>query len=157
MLVMRTAQQPDPAGFVSTSSREAVAVIEFERPSLGTPAAMLVRESAATAVPLEDRAVDRVRNVTRTRVARLSRCLLSRRAPFGEAVLLHSLEEDLEPRFDDRSDVPVGYATPQEILGLPEHVATGATRGELELEGVFGERRNHGPIFIAGEYRSCRV
>ena len=63
MLVMRTAEQPDPVGFVSTRSREAVPVIEFEAASLGAPATMLVRERAATAVALEDRALDRVRNM----------------------------------------------------------------------------------------------
>jgi hypothetical protein len=60
MLVVRTAQQADPVGFVSTRSREAVPMIEFEGARLGAPATVFVGEGAATAVPLEDRALDRV-------------------------------------------------------------------------------------------------
>jgi hypothetical protein len=51
---VRTAQQADPVRSVEMRSREAVAVIEFQRACLAAPAAMLVGERAAAAVPLED-------------------------------------------------------------------------------------------------------
>jgi hypothetical protein len=49
----------------------------------------------------------------------LFRHLLSRRAALGEALLLYLLDKHLERLLDDLSNVPVGYAMPQEILGLP--------------------------------------
>src|SRR5712691_13293619 len=72
VLVVSTTEQADPVGSVELCSREAVAVVEFQGRSLAAPAAMLVGERAAAAVALEDLALDRVRDVTRTRGVAIS-------------------------------------------------------------------------------------
>src|SRR5229473_3894328 len=45
--------------------------------------------------------------------------------------------------------ISVRDSVPEQILGLAELVTARATRGELKLERLLGERGNHGPAFIA--------
>src|SRR5712692_2874337 len=153
VLVVRTAEQADPVRSVEMRSREAVAVIEFQGAGLRAPAAALVGERAAASVALEDRALDRVGNVTRTRFVGVFGRGLSRLPALGEALLLHLFDQQVECLFEDRPQVSVGDAVPEQILGLAELVTTRATRGELELERLLGERCNHGPAFIASGRR----
>src|SRR6266852_2242274 len=130
VLVVRTAEQADPVRSVEMRSREPVAMIELKSASLRAPAAALVGERAAASVALEDLAFDRVGNMTRTQlVGLLVRCLPC--------------------LFEDRPEVSIGHSVPEQVLRLTELVTARATRGELKLERLLGERRNHGPAFIA--------
>src|SRR6266852_2154259 len=96
-------------------SREPVPVIEFQGASLGAPAAMLVGERAAAAVPLKDLAFDRVGNVTRRRCVRVFGRSMSRLPTRGEALLLDLLDEHVERLLDDRRQVSVGDAVAEQI------------------------------------------
>src|SRR2546428_9408062 len=151
---MCPAEQADPVRSVEMRSREAVLVIEFQGAGLGAPPAALVAERAAATVALEDLALDRVGNVTRTR-----RCVrvfvrgLSRFPTRGESLLLHLLDEQVECPLEDHRQISVRDAVAEQILGLAELVMTRATRGELGLEGLLGERSNQGPAFIAPQRR----
>src|SRR6266849_7746005 len=71
VLVVRTAGQADPVRSVEMRSREPVAVVELQGAGLRAPAGALVSERAAATVALEDIALDRVGNVTRTRFVRI--------------------------------------------------------------------------------------
>src|SRR5216683_2176203 len=153
VLVVRTAEQTDPVRSVEMRSREPVAVIELQGASFRAPPAMLVGEGAAATVALEDRALDRVGNVTRTRLAGAFGRALPRRPAGGEALLLHMFDQQIECSFEDRRQVSVGDAVPEQVLGLTELVTTRAARGELKLERFLRERCNHGPAFIASRWR----
>src|SRR6266849_1344009 len=149
VLVVRTAEQADPVRSVEMRSREPVLVIELQGASLRAPAAALVGERAAAIVALEDLALDRIGNVTRTQVVgllvRCLPCLPTR----GEALLLDLLDQQVESLFEDGRHISVRDSVPEQILGLAELVTAHATRGELKLERLLGERGNHGPAFIA--------
>src|SRR6266852_7337192 len=153
VLVVRTAEQADPVRSVEMRSRKAIAVIEFQGASLGAPPAMPVGERAAATVAFEDLALDRVGNVTRTRCAAVFARALPHLPAGGEALLLHVLDQHVERLFEDRRQVSVGDAVPEQILGLAELVTARAIRGELELERLLGERCNYGPAFIASRRR----
>src|SRR5216684_6096912 len=153
VLVVRTAEQTDPVRSVEMRSREPVAVIELQGASFRAPPAMLVGEGAAATVALEDRALYRVGNVTRTRLAGAFGRALPRRPAGGEALLLHMFDQQIECSFEDRRQVSVGDAVPEQVLGLTELVTTRAARGELKLERFLRERCNHGPAFIASRWR----
>src|SRR5216684_8655120 len=147
VLVVRTAEQADPVRSVEMRSREPVLVIEFQGASLRAPPATLVGEGAAAAVALEDLALDRVGNVTRTGFAGSFGRGLSRLPARREPLLLHVLDHQVERRFEDRRQVSVGNAVPEQVLQLAELLTARATRGELELERLLGEGCNHGPAF----------
>src|SRR5713101_2557596 len=144
-----TAGGSGPVRSVEMRSREPVLVIELQGASLRAPAAALVGERAAAIVALEDLALDRSGNVTRTQVVgllvRCLPCLPTR----GEALLLDLLDQQVESLFEDGRHISVRDSVPEQILGLAELVTTRATRGELKLERLLGERGNHGPAFIA--------
>src|SRR5713101_4448767 len=144
-----TRQQADPVRSVQTRPREPVLVIEFQGASLGAPPAALVGERAAATVALEDRALDRVGNVTRTRFVSLFGGGLSRLPTRGEALLLHVFDQRVECLLEDRRQISVGDAVPEQILRLAELVTTRATRGELELERLLGERCNYSPLIAS--------
>jgi len=91
--------------------------------------------------------------VTRRRRVGLSDRYLSRLPTRGEALLLHLFDQQVECLLEDRRQVSVGDAVPEQILGLAELVTTLATRGELELERLFGQRCDHCPAFIASRRR----
>ncbi|HEX9575702.1 MAG TPA: hypothetical protein VF994_16525, partial [Myxococcales bacterium] len=112
MLIVRTAEQADPVRSVETRSREPVPVIEFQGASFGAPAAMLVGERAAATVALEDRALDGVGDVTRTRLVRVVARGLSRLPTRGEPLLLDLFDQQVECLFEDRPQVSVGHAVP---------------------------------------------
>ena len=120
----------------------------------------MINHEAAAAVPLEDLAFDGVGNVTRRRCVPVFVRSLSRVPTGGEALLLDLFEQHVERVLEDRRQVSVRDAVAEQILGLAELVMTRATRGELELEGLLGERSDHGPAFIAprrrGEWRCER-
>src|SRR5216684_4699333 len=156
VLVVRTTEQADPVRSVEMRSREAVAVIEFEGRSLAAPAAMLVGERAAATVALEDLAFDGVRDVTRRRCVRVFGRSRSRLPTRGESLLLHLLDEQVECLLEDRRQVSVGDAVAEQILGLAELVMTRATRGELELERLLGERCNYSPLIASRRWRGWR-
>src|SRR5713101_6720650 len=153
VLVVRTAEQVDPVRSVEMRSREPVPVIELQGASLGAPPATLVGEGAAATVALEDRALDGVGNVTRTRCVGVFGRGLSRLAALGEALLLHVVDQHVECLFEDRRQISVGDAVPEQILRLAELVTTRATGGELELERLLGQRCDHGPAFNASRRR----
>src|SRR5712664_327069 len=137
-------------------SREAVEVIEFQGACLAAPAALLIVERAASAVPLEDLALDRVGNVTRTRCVRAFGRSLSRLPTRGKSLFLHLLDEQVECLLDDRRQISVRDAVAEQILGLAELVMTRATPGELELERLLGERCNDSPLIASGQWRGWR-
>src|SRR5713226_1961461 len=153
VLVVRTAEQADSVRSVEMRSREPVAVIEFQGASLGAPPAALVDERAAATVSLEDLAPDRVGDVTGTRLVGVFGRGLSRLPAHREPLLLHVFDQQVECLFEDRRQVSVGDSVPEQILRLAELVPTRATRGELELEHVLGERCNYSPAFIVSPRR----
>jgi len=153
VLVVRTAEQADPVRSVEMRSRKPVAVIEFQAARLGAPPAALVLERAAATVTLEDRALDRVGYVTRTRFVRCFSRGRSSLPARREALLLHVFDQQVECLLEDRRRVSVGDSVPEQILGLAELVATRTTPRELELERLLGERCNHGPALIASRRR----
>src|SRR5229473_619539 len=138
VLVVRTAEQTDPVRSVEMRSREPVAVIELQGASFRAPPAMLVGEGAAATVALEDRALDRVGNVTRTRLAGAFGRALPRRPAGGEALLLHMFDQQIECSFEDRRQVSVGGAVPEQVLGLTELVTTRAGGGAKARAGDDG-------------------
>src|SRR5216684_766656 len=105
-------------------SREAVAVIEFQGACLTAPAAMLVGERAAAAVPLEDLAFDGVRDVTRTRGVALFGRSLSRLPTRGESLLLHVLDEQVECLLEDRRQVSVRNSVAEQVAVRTREQAT---------------------------------
>src|SRR5712691_1066022 len=149
MLVVRTAEQADPIRSVEMRSREPVLMIEFQGASLRAPPAMLVGEGAAAAVALENLAFDGVRYVTRRRCLHVFGRSLSRLPTRRESLLLYVLDGQVERSFEDRRQVSVGNAVPEQVLQLAELLTARATRGELELERLLGERCNDSPAFIA--------
>src|SRR5437764_10771626 len=102
MLVVRSAQQPDPFDGVRVRQRKRIDVIEFQRIRFTASPAVLVSEGAAPAVASVHSALDVIRNVPRH--SRFSRRLFAR--PWGatnrETFLLHLLDERVECHFDDR-------------------------------------------------------
>ena len=88
-------------------------------------------------------------DVTRGRCA----CVLGRsgsRFPTrGEALLLHLFDQHAQCPLDNGRHVSVGDSVAEQILRLAQQVMTGATRRELELEGVLRERCNSATPFIA--------
>src|SRR5207302_8502935 len=74
---------------------------------------------------------------------------LSRLANLREPLLRHPFDERLERLLNDRSDISIRYTMAQEVLCLAKLVATGAARGELELEGLLRERLDDGPMLVA--------
>jgi len=154
VLIVPSAEQADPVRPVETRSREAVQVIEFQGASLRAPAAMLVGERAAATVALEDLSFDGVRDVTRRRCVGAFGRSLSRLPARRESFFLDVLDRHVERRLEDRRQVSVGNAVTEQVLQLAELLMTRATPGELEFEGVLGERLNDGPAFIASRRRS---
>jgi hypothetical protein len=108
----------------------------------------VINHEATAAVPLVDLALDGVGYVTRRRCFRLFCRSRSRVPPRGEALLLHLLDQQVERLLEDCRHVSVRNSVAEQILRLAEFIVTRASRRELELEGVFGERRR-GPSFIA--------
>src|SRR5712664_4364650 len=141
---MRVAEETDTVRAVNGSSRKPVAMIEFQGARLAASAAMLVGETAAAAVALEDLAFDGVRNVPRGRSARVAGRTRSRLPTRGESLFHHLFDEQVECLLENGRQIPVRDPVPEQILGLAELVMTRATPGELELERVLSESRDHG-------------
>src|SRR5712664_4539601 len=150
---MRVAEETDTVRAVNGSSRKPVEVIEFQGACLAAPTAMLVSETAAAAVALEDLAFDGIRNVPRGRSPRVAGRTRSRLPTRGESLFHHLFDEQVECLLEDCRQVSIRNSVPEQILGPAELVMTRATPGELELERVLGERRNHGPAFLAAHGR----
>jgi len=73
MLIVGTAEQPNTVRSVQRDPRETIDVIEFQGACLRAPPAALVQERALPTVALEDRALDRVRDVARGRMRSVHR------------------------------------------------------------------------------------
>jgi hypothetical protein len=124
---------------------EAVDVIELQPAGLAASAAALVHEGAAPLVPLVHRPLDRIRDVPRPGDARRWRRVVPRLPADCESLLLQVHDESFEGLVEDHRQLPAGNAVAEEILRLPELVPKSAGRGELDLEGVRGERRDDRP------------
>ncbi|HEX9382537.1 MAG TPA: hypothetical protein VF908_04005 [Gemmatimonadaceae bacterium] len=109
----------------------------------------MINHEAAAAVAHEDLAFDGVGNVPRGRCPRVVGRSQSRLPTRGESLFHHLFDEQVECLLEDCRQVSIRNSVPEQILGPAELVMTRATPGELELERVLGERRNHGPAFLA--------
>jgi hypothetical protein len=107
VLVVRTAEEADPVCAVNWSSREPVAVVEFQGACLAAPAAMPVSKGAAATVALEDLALDGVRNVSRGRCLRVLCRSRSRLPTSGKSLLLHLFDQQVESFLEDCRKVSV--------------------------------------------------
>jgi hypothetical protein len=110
VLIVRTAEEPDPVGPVNRLSRESVAVIEFQGAGLHTPSALPIGKRAPATVPLEHFASDGVRHMTRRRCSWLFGRSLPRLATRREALLLDLFDQNVERLFENLRDVSVGDA-----------------------------------------------
>src|SRR2546430_2388883 len=103
---------------------------------------MLVGESATATVAFEDLALDVVGDMTRRGRVRLSDRSLLPTAAHREALLLHPFDQYVQCFLEESRHVSVWDPVAQEILSLAKLVMARATRSELELERLFGQRRN---------------
>src|SRR5712664_4935373 len=97
-------------------ARESVHVIEFERSSLATAPAALVRERAAPTVAFVDRSLDRIRNVARAATSSFGSCRAFR--PTANRSFFTSSIKSIECPFQDGGQVPVRHPVPEQVLRL---------------------------------------
>ena len=141
VLVVRAAEQAEGVELVPMCAREAVDVIDLERASFLAAFSPVVDERAPAAVPLVDGALHRVGDVARFGFhAGFQRG--ARRAANREAFLLHFGYQLVERDAEERREVAVGYAVPQEILRLANLVSELARDAELYLVRRFCHRRD---------------